>query len=197
MGDGTGGTIWTVGHSTRTLDQFAALLHGHDLARLVDVRTMPRSRRHPHFVRERLAVALAGLSIRYTHLGALGGLRTPRADSINGAWGNASFRGYADHMQTPVFATALSELVRMSAAERLAIMCAEAIPWRCHRSLLADALTARGLLVLHIMAPDRADPHTLTPFACVENGRVIYPLAQARLSLVSPDRPVDERASGA
>jgi uncharacterized protein (DUF488 family) len=196
MGDGTSGIIWTVGHSTRAPDEFAALLRGHDVARLVDVRTMPRSRRHPHFDRERLADALAGLGIRYTHLGQLGGLRKPRADSVNGAWRNASFRGYADHMQTPAFALALSELVQMSAAERVAIMCAEAVPWRCHRSLLADVLTARGLLVQHIMAPDRADAHALTPFARVENGRVIYPPAQATLTLVSPDR-VDEHASGA
>jgi len=158
---------------------------------------MPRSRRHPHFDRQRLADALAGLGIRYTHLGELGGLRKPRADSVNGAWRNASFRGYADHMQTPAFAAALAELVQMSAAERVAIMCAEAVPWRCHRSLLADALTARGLRVLHITAPDRPAAHALTPFARVENGRVIYPPEQATLTLHSPDRRVDEPASGA
>jgi uncharacterized protein (DUF488 family) len=197
MGDETNGTIWTVGHSTRAVDEFAALLHGHDIARLVDVRTMPRSRRHPHFDRERLADTLAGLGVGYTHLGPLGGLRKARADSVNGAWRNASLRGYADHMQTPTFAAALSELVRMSAAERVAIMCAEAVPWRCHRSLISDALTARGLFVLHIMAPDRAEAHALTPFARVESGRVTYPPVQATLTLVSSDRRVDEHASGA
>jgi uncharacterized protein (DUF488 family) len=193
----TSATIWTVGHSTRGPAEFAALLHGHDITRLVDVRTMPRSRRHPHFDRERLAGVLAGLGIGYTHIGELGGLRKPRADSVNGAWRNASFRGYADHMQTPAFAAALSGLVQWAAPERVAIMCAEAVPWRCHRSLLADALTARGWLVLHITAPHRAEAHALTPFARVEDGRVVYPPVQAALTLIAPDRRVDEPASGA
>jgi len=167
--------IRTIGHSTRALDAFVALLRAHRVARLVDVRTIPRSRRHPQFNRENLADDLGTAGIAYAHMAGLGGLRRPRADSINTGWRNAGFRGYADYMQTPEFEAALERLVALARGERVAIMCAEAVPWRCHRSLIADALTARDVRVEHILAVDRAEPHRLTAFARIEAGGVTYP----------------------
>jgi uncharacterized protein (DUF488 family) len=176
-------TVWTVGHSTRPIEQFLALLAEHSIERLVDVRTVPRSRHNPQFNRDALPAALESVGIAYSHVKELGGLRHARKDSPNTGWRNASFRGFADYMLTPEFEQALDGLVALAGRERAAIMCAEAVPWRCHRSLIADALTARGTGVMHIMGPGRSQPHTLTPFARVEGTRVTYPGDQPRLEL--------------
>jgi uncharacterized protein (DUF488 family) len=167
--------MWTVGHSTRSLDELIALLRAHGIERLVDVRKIPRSRRHPQFNVDTLGGSLAPAGIGYLHLPGLGGLRRGRADSINTAWRNPSFRAYADYMQTPEFAAHLDALVRHAAGARAAIMCAEAVWWRCHRSLIADALVARGLAVEHIVDGARTEPHALRAWARVEDGRVSYP----------------------
>jgi uncharacterized protein (DUF488 family) len=167
--------MWTVGHSTRSLDALAALVRAHGVALIADVRKIPRSRRHPHFDRETLPAALAAAGLDYTHLPGLGGLRRERPDSINRGWRNPSFRAYADYMQTDTFAEELDRLLALSRARPLAIMCAEAVWWQCHRSLIADALVARGEPVVHILTPARAEPHALRGFARVENGRVTYP----------------------
>ena len=171
--------VLTIGHSTRSWKDFLALLRAHRVSRLVDVRTIPRSRRHPQFSREVMSQKLRAAKIGYVHLPKLGGLRRPRPDSPNMAWRNASFRGYADYMQTAEFEEGLRRLTKLAAHKRSAIMCAEAVPWRCHRSLVADALTARGLRVDHIMSLKRAQPHRLTPFARVRRHRVTYPLTNA------------------
>jgi uncharacterized protein (DUF488 family) len=171
--------LLTVGHSTRPLNELVALLREQGVQRLVDVRTVPRSRRNSQFDRDTLAAALPAAGIDYTPMPALGGLRRPRPDSPNGAWQNASFRGYADYMQTPEFATALAELLALAGRERIAIMCAEAVPWRCHRSLIADALTARGVPVAHIVGHGAARPHRVTPWARIEGERVTYPPDQS------------------
>lgn len=177
--------VYTVGHSTRPLGELIALLRAHGVARLVDVRTIPRSRRHPQFNREVLPEPLGAASIEYTHLAGLGGLRKPRADSINTAWRNAGFRGYADYMQTAEFAASLDRLLAVARGAPTTIMCAEAVPWRCHRSLIADALTVRGVDVRHIMSVGLAEPHALTAFARVEGLRITYPgpAEQGRLAL--------------
>jgi uncharacterized protein (DUF488 family) len=166
---------FTVGHSTRTLEEFVSLLEAHGVEELVDIRTVPRSRTNPQFNRETLPDALERAGIGYVHMAALGGLRHARRDSVNTAWQNASFRGYADYMQTPEFAGALEALVELGATKQIAIMCAEAVPWRCHRSLVADALTARGVAVEHIMSAAKRQAHKVTPFAKVEGTRVWYP----------------------
>jgi uncharacterized protein (DUF488 family) len=168
-------TIWTLGHSSRSLEALAALAHGHDLITIADVRRVPRSRHNPQFNRETLPGSLRDHGLRYVHLPGLGGLRRPRADSPNTAWRNASFRGYADYMQTAEFARNLEVLIDQGRRERLAVMCAEAVPWRCHRSLLADALTARGIHVEHILSEARSQPHTLHAWARLDGGRIIYP----------------------
>jgi uncharacterized protein (DUF488 family) len=168
-------TIYTVGHSTRSLDEFLALLGAHGVTSLVDVRTVPRSRRHPHFGADRLATALLAAGVEYWHEPGLGGLRKPRPDSSNTAWRHAGFRGYADYMETPAFEGAVARLVeRAQATARLAMMCAEAVWWRCHRQLIADALVARGLEVRHITSEARPAEHELTSFATVAAGRVRY-----------------------
>ncbi len=167
--------VLTIGHSTRTLPAFIEMLQGHAVKRLVDVRTVPRSRHNPQFNRDTLPEALAAAGIRYVHMPGLGGLRHPRADSVNLAWRNDSFRGFADYMQTQEFAANLEALIERSRKEQVAIMCAEAVPWRCHRSLIADALVARGVSVQHIMSPTRAEPHALTPWARIEGESVTYP----------------------
>jgi uncharacterized protein (DUF488 family) len=167
--------LFTIGHSTRGADDFVALLGAHGVRRLVDVRTIPRSRHNPQFNSEALAQTLAGAGIGYLHMPSLGGLRKPRRDSINSGWRNDSFRGYADYMQTPEFAAALDELVALAADAPTAIMCAEAVPWRCHRSLVADALLARGIAASEIVSETRTTPHKLTPFARVDGARVTYP----------------------
>jgi uncharacterized protein (DUF488 family) len=177
--------ILTVGHSTRPLDEFIRLLEAHGVKRLVDVRTVPRSRHNPQFNRDTLPVALCRARIFYTHLGELGGLRHPRKDSPNSGWRNTGFRGYADYMQMPEFEKAIGKLLALAEKKQVAIMCAEAVPWRCHRSLIADALTVRGIRVEHIISPTRRQPHTLTPFAKVVGDRITYPAdsSQAILDL--------------
>ena len=168
-------TVYTIGHSTRTLDAFLALLHAHQISQLADVRTVPKSRRHPHFAGEALARTLPEAGIAYRHLAALGGLRKPRNDSRNTAWRHESFRGYADHMETPAFQRALDDLIAWSGAQPTVVMCAEAVWWRCHRQLIADALVARAVEVRHIMSAGPAPPHALTAFARIDDGRVTYP----------------------
>jgi uncharacterized protein (DUF488 family) len=167
--------VLTVGHSTRSLPEFLGLLKAHGVSRVVDVRTIPRSRHNPQFNRETLPAALEAAGLGYVHLKGLGGLRRPRPDSPNLGWRTAGFRGFADYMLTPEFARQLQALVELAGRERLAVMCAEAVPWRCHRSLIADALVVRGLRVEHILGPGRRQPHRLTPFARVEGGRLTYP----------------------
>lgn len=168
--------IYTIGHSTRSIQEFLGLLRAHEVKQLVDVRTIPKSRRHPHFGAEQLKDALGTAGIRYEWMKDLGGLRKPLANSMNSGWRNDSFRGYADYMQTPVFTIALDTLLALAAGQRTAIMCAEAVPWRCHRNLIADALVAlRGANVFHIMSESKADPHKLSPFAHVKDGTLVYP----------------------
>jgi uncharacterized protein (DUF488 family) len=168
-------TIYTVGHSTRAFDEFVALLHAHGVTQLADVRTVPKSRRHPHFAREALSRALPDAGIAYRHVPDLGGLRRPRKNSRNTAWQNESFRGYADHMETAAFAAALETLLAWGREQPTAIMCAEAVWWQCHRQLIADAIVARGGEALHIMSAGAARPHALTSFARVHGGQVTYP----------------------
>ena len=168
-------SIWTIGHSTRSLKAFVELLRAHGIERLVDVRRFPRSLRHPHFNTEALAEALPAAGLAYRHLPGLGGFRRPRAGSRNAGWRNASFRGYADYMETEQFAGQLATLLEEARAGRTAYMCAEAVPWRCHRSLISDALVARGVEVRHILGPGPADAHALRAGARVEGERVIYP----------------------
>jgi uncharacterized protein (DUF488 family) len=167
--------VLTIGHSTHTIEAFVELLRAHGVERLVDVRTIPRSRRNPQFNRETLPAALRKARIGYRHMKSLGGLRHARRDSPNTAWRNDSFRGYADYMLEPEFAEALDRLIDLAAEKRTAVMCAEAVPWRCHRSMIADALLARGIPVEHILSVNRAEPHRLTDFARVEGERITYP----------------------
>jgi uncharacterized protein (DUF488 family) len=167
--------ILTIGHSTRTADEFLALLQTHGVGGLADVRTVPRSRRHPHFSADTLAVFLPAHGIEYLHLPGLGGLRKPRPDSPNGGWLNSAFRGYADHMQTAEFGVALDRLMSFSADRQVAIMCAEAKWWQCHRRLIADVLVARHIEVRHILSLREAVPHELTAFGRVTGGTVQYP----------------------
>jgi uncharacterized protein (DUF488 family) len=170
-----GARVLAIGHSTRPAEELLELLRSCGVRVLADVRTVPRSRRNPQFAAEALAPALELAGIRYAHLPRLGGLRRPRPASPNGGWRNEGFRGYADHMQTPEFEEGLVELRALAREGPVAVMCAEAVPWRCHRSLLADALHARGVEVEHIVGRGRTRPHRLTPFAVVEGRRVRYP----------------------
>jgi uncharacterized protein (DUF488 family) len=168
--------VLAVGHSTRPAGELVELLTAAGVTTLADVRTIPRSRANPQFEGPALARALAAAGIRYAHLPALGGLRHPRKGSLeNAGWRNASFRGYADHMQTPEFEEGLCQLRSLARDGPVAIMCAEAVPWRCHRSLLADALLARGVVVEHITGRGRSRPHRLTPFARLDGRKVTYP----------------------
>ncbi len=170
-------TVYTIGHSTRPAARLIALLAEQSIRTLVDVRTVPRSRHNPQFNGDALAAVLAETGIEYRHVKALGGLRRPRADSVNLGWRNASFRGYADHMQSEEFAEALAGLEQLAAVCPTAIMCAEAVPWRCHRGLIADALTIRGWRVLHLGTSDGPGvPHEPTPFLRTVEGRAVYPL---------------------
>lgn len=177
--------MFTVGHSNRTLAEFTELLMAHRISVLVDVRTIPRSRYNPQFNRETLPHMLEAEGIAYEHLPGLGGLRRAGKHSMNTGWRNASFRGYADYMQTEEFARNLAALTELERLEKPAIMCAEAVPWRCHRSLIADALTIRGIPVMHIVSAAKAEPHQLTSFARVEGTRLIYPGPE--LELFGPD----------
>jgi uncharacterized protein (DUF488 family) len=168
-------TIWTIGHSTRPIDEFIGLLRTHQIDLLVDVRTVPRSRYNPQFNTDTVAQSLLDAELRYRHLPELGGLRKPKKDSINYGWRNLSFRGYADYMQTEEFHRALEELMAYGRDKHTAIMCAEAVPWRCHRSLIADALVSRGWVSRHIMSAEKAASHVLTSFAHLEKGTLTYP----------------------
>jgi len=167
--------VLTIGHSTRSIESFIEMLRANGVKRVVDVRTIPRSRTNPQFNRETLKQSLAEAGIEYSHVAELGGLRHARKDSINTGWRNASFRGYADYMQTPEFDAAIQALIEAAKGEQVAIMCAEAVPWRCHRSLIGDALTVRGIAVGDIMSATRTQPHELTSFAKVNGTRVTYP----------------------
>ncbi len=168
-------TIYTIGHSTRTIEEFLELLKAHGIQQIVDVRTVPKSRHNPQFGKEALAASLEQAGIAYTHLEKLGGLRHTSKDSVNLGWQNASFRGFADYMATPEFQAGLDELKALAEKKSVAIMCAEAVPWRCHRSLIADALTTQGWQVLHIQSRKTASPHELTPFLKVQDGKLTYP----------------------
>ena len=170
-------TIYAVGHSTRPLQEFEELLKAHEISRLVDIRTIPRSRYNPQFNRESLEKTLPKIGIRYCHMEALGGLRRTSKESINLGWRNASFRGFADYMLNREFASAVRKLMALAKKDRCAIMCAEGNPFRCHRSLVADALTVRGVEVLHISSRKSARKHMLTSFAKVDGTRITYPAA--------------------
>ncbi len=165
--------LFTVGHSTRSLDEFLELLKREGVRHLVDVRAFPASRRYPHFSRENLGPSLAASGLGYTHFPELGGRRKPRPDSRNVQWRNEGFRAYADYMATSEFAAAIDRLLVLAEQETSAVMCAEAVPWRCHRNLIADAVAARGVQVFHVL--DAATSrHTITSFARVEGSRVRY-----------------------
>jgi uncharacterized protein (DUF488 family) len=168
--------VFTIGHSTRSSDELLSLLAGHGIEILLDVRRFPGSRRHPQFSRDALSGALAEAGVGYMHEPRLGGRRAPRPDSPHTAWRVEAFRGYADHMETPGFQAALEDLIRLSQEKTVALMCAEAVPWRCHRRLISDALVAHGLDVRHILGPGRADPHEIDPNARVLDGgrRLVY-----------------------
>jgi uncharacterized protein (DUF488 family) len=174
-------TVWTIGHSTRPLEELVALLRAHALDTVVDVRTVPRSRHNPQFEKSALTESLPQAAIAYTHMPGLGGLRKPRKDSPNTGLRNEGFRGYADYMQTPEFGRHVMELITLAAAAHVAVMCAEAVPWRCHRSMIADALVVRGVRVLHVIGRGEPSPHTLRPEARRDGVHLTYPPAQADL----------------
>ncbi|MEO8992311.1 MAG: DUF488 domain-containing protein [Nitrosospira sp.] len=167
--------VCTIGHSTHPLDEFVVILKTNEVTHILDVRTVPRSRHNPQFNKETLPDSLHVAGIKYTHLPGLGGLRHAHKDSINGAWRNASFRGYADYMQTPEFAANVQDVMELAEKERCALMCAEAVPWRCHRSLIADALTVRGVRVEDIINTQGRKVHLITPWAQTEGLRIFYP----------------------
>jgi uncharacterized protein (DUF488 family) len=189
-GPGPVKTLFTIGHSTRPLPAFLALLSAHGVRQVVDVRTIPRSRRNPQFERDTLRAALRRARIGYRHLPSLGGLRRARKDSINLGWRNASFRGFADYMETPEFARGMRRLRQLAQRKPTAIMCAEAVPWRCHRSLIADALTVRKWGVLHIQSRRTAKPHEPTAFLRIRGGRLVYPVPRAPRAVLRRARPV-------
>jgi len=174
-------TIATIGHSTRPIDEFMAILKSHGIVCLADVRTIPKSRHNPQFNSDDLARSLEAAGIFYLHLPGLGGLRKPRKDSKNLGWRNASFRGFADYMEAKECEAALEQLVQLASRQRTTIMCAEALWWRCHRSLISDALLVRGIDVVHLMNRRTSEPHRLTSFARIENGRLSYPAQQSSL----------------
>ena len=172
--------VQTIGHSTRPITEFLHLLQAHEVTCIVDVRTIPRSRHNPQFNADSLPGSLSKAQIDYRHMPALGGLRRTSAASANIGWHNTSFRGFADYMQTPEFAHALEELVNLAHGQQVALMCAEAVPWRCHRSLIADALLVHRIPVEHIMSLSHRQQHTLTPFAKVDGHQIIYPSDEPR-----------------
>ncbi len=173
--------VYTIGHSTRAIEEFIMLLKEKSVESLVDIRTIPKSRHNPQFSRENLHTHLADTGLKYLHMTSLGGLRPAKKGSENLGWRNASFRGFADYMQTEEFERAVLSLIGFSRESRTAVMCAEAVPWRCHRSLVADPLVAHGIEVVHIMGPERVLPHKLTQFAVLEGTRVKYPAAEQSL----------------
>jgi uncharacterized protein (DUF488 family) len=168
-------TVFTIGHGTRTIDEFAAALRSFEVSLVADVRTIPRSRHNPQYNMDVLPGSLAGYGVDYFHASGLGGLRKVRHDSPNTGWRNASFRGFADYMQTPEFESGLTDLIARASIRKTVLMCAETLPWRCHRSLIADGLLLRGLTVLHIFKEGSAKGHALTPWARVEGTRITYP----------------------
>lgn len=168
-------TIFSIGHSTRTYPEFLALLTENRIELLVDVRHFPRSQRVPWTTKESLARELAASGIGYEHIEAIGGYRKARDDSSNTGWWNAGFRGYADYMATPEFRAGLDRLIALANDRTTAMMCAEAVPWKCHRSLLSDALLVRGVRVVHILGPGKIQEHRLTTFAKIHDGRLTYP----------------------
>ncbi|MEO6873859.1 MAG: DUF488 domain-containing protein [Opitutaceae bacterium] len=169
----------TIGHSTRTIEEFTGLLQAHGATCVVDVRTVPRSRHNPQFNRDTLPAALKAAGIGYVHMAELGGFRHTTPDSPNTGWRKASFRGYADYMQTPEFRQAIEQLIQLAKHDRIAVMCAEAVPWRCHRSLIADALLIRGFRSEDISSKTRRLVHVLTPFAKVRGTAITYPTPAA------------------
>lgn len=169
--------VLTIGHSTRSLEELVATLLNHEVQRLVDVRSVPRSRHNPQFNADALPQALTPAGIGYMHMKGLGGLRKSKADSPNDGWDNAGFRGYADYMLSAAFERQLTALTTLAGQVQVAIMCAEAVPWRCHRSLIADALTVRAINVAHILEPRRLEPHRLTAWAQVDGTRITYPFS--------------------
>src|ERR1035437_7577452 len=184
-------SVMTIGHSTRPIGEFIGLLKAHGVQRLVDVRTVPRSRHNPQFNRDQLSPSLHSARIHYSYMPGLGGFRPALHDSVNMGWYNASFRGYADYMQTPEFRKHLDALIELAKQERIAVMCAEAVPWRCHRSLIADALLIRGIRTEDIMSPTRRQVHALTPFAKVRGATITYP---AEVLPSTPKKPSAKRA---
>ncbi len=167
--------VMTIGHSTHTIEEFIRLLQAHGATCVVDVRTVPRSRHNPQFNKESLPRSLKQAGLGYVHVPGLGGLRHAKPDSPNMGWRNASFRGYADYMQTPEFAQSIEELARLASQGRIVLMCAEAVPWRCHRSLIADALLVRGIRTEDILSATHRQVHTLTPFAKIRGTAITYP----------------------
>ena len=167
-------TVWTVGHSTRSAQEFGAILTAHEIQVLVDVRSFPGSRRYPQFNRSELSESLPRLGIEYKHEPRLGGRRSPRADSHNTAWRNASFRGYADYMETEQFKSGVEELLQLAREKRVAVMCAEAVWWRCHRSLIADYLKAASHTVIHIIDERKTEEHPFTSAAHIVKGKLSY-----------------------
>jgi len=176
-------TVYTLGHSTRTADELIALLQRYGIGGVADVRRYPASRRHPHFAREALEESLPAAGVRYDWLPALGGRRPTRPDSPHVAWREAGFRGYADHMETAEFAEGLSALLALAAERPTAIMCAEAVPWRCHRQLIADALVVRGLTVAHVIDDGAPRAHVLSRIARVEGDGIVYDVGHLPLRL--------------
>jgi uncharacterized protein (DUF488 family) len=171
--------VFTVGHSNRSWPEFLKLLRAHGIQRVIDVRSIPGSRHNPQFNRDILAAKLRAARIAYVHLSKLGGRRRASADSPNMGWRNTSFRGYADYMQTEEFQAGLDRAMRLAAKKKSVLMCAEAVPWRCHRSLIADALLVRRIHVADIVGGKSARAHRLTPFARVRVKRITYPLSAA------------------
>jgi uncharacterized protein (DUF488 family) len=185
QGNGTDMTplvVFTIGHSTRPIEVFIRLLKAHGVQRVVDVRTIPRSQHNPQFNRNQLSPALHRAKIHYRYMPGLGGLRHARPDSANMGWRNASFRGYADYMQTSEFEDSVTHCIELATRERVVLMCAEAVPWRCHRSLIADALLVRGIEAREITSGIRTRPHALTSWARVNGTQVTYPLQPGRCS---------------
>jgi uncharacterized protein (DUF488 family) len=170
--------VFTIGHSTRPIEEFIELLRINDVTLLADIRTIPKSRHNPQYWHDVLEASLSEAGIGYTYLPGMGGRRRTSTESINTAWRNASFRGYADHMQTEEFSTALEDLIAISREQLTAIMCAEAVPWRCHRSLVGDALLVRGIEVIDIMSATSNRPHVLREFAHVEGTEITYPAGE-------------------
>lgn len=166
--------VYTIGHSTRPLETFISLLHAHGVNRIVDIRKIPRSRHNPQFNQDTLPVGLAAAGLGYTHMVGLGGLRHARPDSVNTAWLNLSFRGFADYMESSEFLKSLDQLIDLAQCETIAVMCAEAVPWRCHRSLIADALLAREILTFDIMNAGVCRLHALTPWASIRGTKATY-----------------------